>query len=360
MKRVLVLHGPNLDTLGTREPEVYGSQTLADLELMLTTFGERVGVEVTTFQSNHEGELIDTIRRSDVDALVVNPGALTHNSYALADAIRATAIPTVEVHFSNIKERESWRAVSVTGAACVATFYGRGPAGYRAALRHLVNRWTAPFETVRYGPHRDNIGDLRRGRSGLVVLIHGGVWRHQFERDTIESLAVDLNLRGYTTWNIEHRRIGLGGGWPASGHDALTALDFIPQLGITTDQVTVIGHSAGGYLGMWASPRSHTKVDLVVGLAPIVDLEHGVADEGEIVVESRLFLNAGAPPQADPGNTPTVLVHGEDDRVVPFAHSEGLVQRKGFPLLKSGHNHFDLLDPSKAHWPWVLEHLPST
>src|SRR5690606_22521300 len=142
---------------------------------MMVDFGSRLGVEIETFQSNHEGQLIEMIRDSRADGLVINPGGLTHTSVALADAIAASNIPTVEVHLSNIVERESWRSVSITAQACVASFYGRGPGGYRAAIRHLINRTLVPFQTVRYGPHPDNVGDLRSGNSHLVVFIHGGV-----------------------------------------------------------------------------------------------------------------------------------------------------------------------------------------
>lgn len=360
MKRILVINGPNLETLGRREPEVYGAQTLTDLNSMIVAFGIKLGVQVTTFQSNHEGELIEAIRGAEVDGLVINPAALTHTSIALADSIRASGLPCVEVHLSNIFERGQWRSISHTAEACVAQFYGRGLGGYRAAVRHLINRSAVSFDTVRYGPHHDNVGDLRIGNQELIILIHGGVWRHPFERDTIESLAVDLNQRGYTTWNLEHRRIGKGGGWPASGHDVLTALDFIPQLGLAPTRVTVLGHSAGGYLGLWASPRSDAVVDRVVGLAPIVDLEHGVQDAGELAPESRLFLDAGAPSQVDPGSVDTVLVHGEADQVVPFAHSLELAKHRGFELFRASGHHYDLLDPSKEHWEWVLARLAST
>ncbi len=359
-RRVLVVSGPNLDRLGTRQPEVYGNGTLADLERMLVEFGGRIGLEVSCVQSNHEGDLIDAVHAADVDGIVINPGALTHTSHALADAIRAIGIPTIEVHLSNMHEREPWRSTSVISDACVATYYGRGAGGYRAAFRHLVNRWAAPFETVSYGPHPDNVGDLRAGGESLVVFIHGGVWRHQFERDTIESLAVDLHLRGHTTWNIEYRRLGKGGGWPACGHDVLTALDFIPQLGRQFRTTTVVGHSAGGYLGLWAAPRSRSPIDLIAALAPIVDLDHGASNPGELITESQLFLDSGAPAQADPGPVRTILAHGPGDAVVPFAHSAGLVERRGFELLESGDHHYDLLDPSKPHWQWVLERLPST
>lgn len=355
MKHILIVNGPNLDLLGSREPEVYGDVTLPELEESIRGFGRSLGLEISWFQSNHEGEIIEALHDSEADGIVINPGALTHTSRALADAIAARESPTVEVHISNILEREPWRAQSLIEEACVKSIYGRGIAGYRAAIRHLVNRARSPAEVVRYGPHDDNVGDLRRGERGLVVLLHGGVWRHQFERDTTESLAVDLHSRGFSSWNLEYRRIGKGGGWPACGHDVLTALDFTPQLDIE-GPVIVLGHSVGSYLGLWAAARSRTPVDLFVGLASVLDLELGVSDRGELENESRTFLEAGAPPRVSPG-VPTILVHPINDSVVSFRHSYGLANGNGFPLLETEGGHYDLLDPSKAHWEWVVERL---
>jgi 3-dehydroquinate dehydratase-2 len=260
--RFLVVNGPNLDLLGTREPEVYGSTTLADLEAMIEGWATAMGAEAECIQSNSEAEIIDHIHDFGGDAVVINPGAFTHTSHAIADAIRGTGVQAVEVHISNIKEREPWRAESFIAAASVRTIYGRGLVGYRDAMRHLRNRAVVPLRVVRYGPHEDNIGDLRRGddRSELAVFVHGGLWRREYERDTTESLAVDMTTRGFDTWNIEYRRLGNGGGWPASGHDVLMALDSIPRLGVEPRRVVVVGHSAGSQLLMWAAQRTHTPI----------------------------------------------------------------------------------------------------
>jgi acetyl esterase/lipase len=215
-----------------------------------------------------------------------------------------------------------------------------------------------PFETVRYGPHEDNIGDLRRGEAGLVALVHGGIWRHQYRRDIMESLAVDLSGRGYHTWNVEYRTLGTGGGWPGSGHDVLTALDHAPRLGLGPVRA-VVGHSAGGYLAMWAAPRSASPVALCVGLAPIVDLDDAVESADVLAHESRLLRDAGAPTPVDPEAVPTVLVHGPADETVPIRHSTLLAQRRGLDILEFDGGHLDLLDPSKPHWGWVLERVGS-
>ena len=138
--RVLLLHGPNLNLLGTREPEIYGTATLGELEDRCRTWAAGLGMGIETFQSNHEGVLIDRIHDAigACDALLINPGALAHYSYALHDAIIAANLPAVEVHLSDIGAREEWRARSVTAPACLAVISGKGPEGYRHALEILA------------------------------------------------------------------------------------------------------------------------------------------------------------------------------------------------------------------------------
>jgi 3-dehydroquinate dehydratase-2 len=140
MKTLAILNGPNLDRLGKREPDVYGSASLADLEKAMRE--EFAGAaELEFFQSNHEGALIDRIGQladRKVAGLVINPGAWTHTSVALRDALLAASLPTVEVHISNIYRREEFRHKSLTAAACVAVISGLGFEGYHAAVRFLV------------------------------------------------------------------------------------------------------------------------------------------------------------------------------------------------------------------------------
>jgi 3-dehydroquinate dehydratase II len=140
MKKLAILNGPNLDRLGKREPEIYGSATLGDLETSLRKeFGAKATLEF--FQSNHEGELIDRIAKiadAKFDGIVINGGALTHTSVALRDALLGAHLPTVEVHISNIYKREEFRHVSLTAPACAAVITGLGLEGYHAALRFLL------------------------------------------------------------------------------------------------------------------------------------------------------------------------------------------------------------------------------
>ncbi|NHC07853.1 3-dehydroquinate dehydratase [Azonexus fungiphilus] len=141
--RILVVHGPNLNLLGTREPEHYGRTTLADINLALARLAESVGVELEAFQSNHEGALIERIhaaREQGVRAIIINPAAYTHTSVALRDALAAVAIPFVEVHLSNVHAREPFRQHSYFSDLAVGVICGLGHEGYRLALEYLLNK----------------------------------------------------------------------------------------------------------------------------------------------------------------------------------------------------------------------------
>ena len=141
--KILVINGPNMNMLGIRQPEIYGSATYEDLKAMIREEANRLGVEVSFFQSNHEGALVDAIQQAyfdRVDGIVINPGAYTHTSVALLDAVKAVSIPTVEVHISDPETREEFRHVSYIRAACVATIKGRGLEGYLEALRLLAEK----------------------------------------------------------------------------------------------------------------------------------------------------------------------------------------------------------------------------
>ena len=138
--KILVINGPNLNMLGIREPAHYGRETYKDLVEKIKAHAQKRGVEVTLYQSNHEGDLVDTIQAAYgvMDGIVINPGAYTHTSVALLDAVKSVSIPTVEVHISKVEEREEFRQISYIRLACVKTITGHGTDGYLEAMDFLI------------------------------------------------------------------------------------------------------------------------------------------------------------------------------------------------------------------------------
>lgn len=375
--RYLVLNGPNLGLLGTREPGIYGSMSLHDVEDQCVVWAAELGDSVECHQSNHEGVLIERIHaaRDRVDGIVLNAGAYTHTSYALHDALTAVGIPTVEVHISNVLEREPWRSESRIRPACVHAIYGRGTDGYHWAIRHLHHRLASPPTTLAYGDHPDQVGDLRLpgGRPGphpLVVLVHGGFWKHQWTRDTVDGIAADLTAKGVATWVPEYRRVGTGGGGQATVDDVATALAFAADLSdIDGGRIVVVGHSAGGHLALVTA--SGVDARAVVGLAAVSDL--GAADAAGLgggAVRGLLGdqpVDRYDPIRRLPLGLPQVLVHGDEDDSVPIGMSDHYVAEAEAAgddveyLRLEATGHFDLIDPRKAAWARtrtsILDHL---
>ncbi len=140
--KLMVINGPNLNFLGIREPEHYGNKTYKDLCDLIRAHGEKRGVEVKIFQSNHEGDLVDAIQSAygEFDGIVINPAAYTHTSVAILDAVKSVSLPTVEVHISKVSEREEFRQVSFIRSACIKTITGKGFEGYLEAMDLLIDR----------------------------------------------------------------------------------------------------------------------------------------------------------------------------------------------------------------------------
>ncbi len=140
MKKILVINGPNLNMLGVREPQIYGEKTYADLENYIEEYCAQKDIEVTVLQSNSEGEIIDFIHHAlgNYDGIVINPGAYTHYSYAISDALKSVEVPAVEVHLSNIHNREEFRSTSVTASSCIGQISGLGFCGYLLAIDYLA------------------------------------------------------------------------------------------------------------------------------------------------------------------------------------------------------------------------------
>ena len=141
--KILVINGPNMNMLGIRQPEIYGHATYEDLKSMIEGEAERLGAEVSFFQSNHEGALVDAIQQAyfdRVDGMIINPAAYTHTSVAILYALKAVALPAVEVHLSDVNSRESFRHISYAGMACEKTYAGFGFEGYKMAIEYLEGK----------------------------------------------------------------------------------------------------------------------------------------------------------------------------------------------------------------------------
>ncbi len=149
--KILVIHGPNLNLLGVREPDIYGVLTMDEINRRISSEAEKCGVEIDFYQSNHEGAIVDRIQEcmGRVDGIVMNPAAYTHYSIAIRDAIAAVKVPTVEVHLSEIQEREEFRHVSVIRDVCVKQIAGKGVDSYLEALRYLASEFLPEKEENR-------------------------------------------------------------------------------------------------------------------------------------------------------------------------------------------------------------------
>lgn len=381
--RIVIINGPNLNLIGTRSPEIYGSTSLEELNGACRSWAADAGASVDTYQSNHEGDLIDRLHAArDADGVVINPGAFTHYSYAIRDAIEAIRIPTVEVHISNVRDRESWRRISVVSDVCVATIFGRGVSGYRDAIRHLAARAGWPVETVTYGPDPDNVGDLRipegPGPHPVAVLLHGGFWRSTAARDLLDAAAVDLTERGWATWNVEFARVGGGGGWRATTADVAAAVGSLAEFAeghqLDLDRVVAVGHGSGGQLALQAAAGAkEPPISAVVALAPIGDLEAahraGIGSDAVNAFTRRTpeqspeRYAAASPIRNLPIGVPLLVVHGDGDDQVPAAISRAFAGRaadEGDTVVYhelEGVGHDELIDPATRAWAKVVEEI---
>lgn len=381
--RTVIINGPNLNLMGTRSPEIYGSTSLEELEDACRGWAIEVGWGAETFQSNHEGDIIDRLHAArDADGVVINPGAFTHYSYAIRDAIEAIRIPTVEIHISNIRDREPWRRTSVVSDVCSTTIFGRGIIGYRDAIRHLAARAAWTVETFAYGPDPDNVGDLRLPRGAgphpVAVLIHGGFWRDTVARDVLDPAAVDLTRRGWATWNVEFARVGSGGGWRATTADITAAIGSLLRLDEDHDldlgRVVLVGHGSGGHLALQAAAHKRdVPIAAVAALAPIGDLEAAhLAGVGDGAVEAFMRRAPEQSPErsaeASPINNlpigvPLLIIHGDEDECIPAAISRsfaGIAADGGDTVIYhelEGVGHDALTDPTTPAWEKVVDEV---
>ena len=235
----------------------------------------------------------------------------------------------------------------------------------------------------------DRVGDLRMpdgsGRHPIAVVIHGGLWQEQYRRDQMHDICEDLARRGWASWNIEYRRVGAGGGWPATFQDVAAAIDHVAALAdehpLDLTRVVTVGHSAGGHLALWAALRHNipagapgasplVRPTLAIGQAPIADLKRG-AHEG---VGGTAVLDlmgsgtdefpdryaAGSPIELLPGGVPMLLVHGAEDHLIPVSLSRAFAEAArshgdDAALVTVGGGHFEHLDPSTEAWAAAVQ-----
>lgn len=361
--RILIINGPNLNLLGTREPGTYGSATLRNLENEWQQHASRVRVGIAAFQSNHEGAIIDAIQGASgrFDGIILNAGALTHYSYAIYDALVAVDIPTVEVHISNIYEREDWRHRSVTGVAAIATIYGRGTTGYINAIDLLTAHITMPHEIRSYGEGPSDVLDIRRadieGPAPVAVIVHGGFWRDVWKRDIMAPLSSAVTQLGWSTVNVEYTRGS--GSFPQAVDDVARALDWVrgnaDTYNFDRSRIVAVGHSAGGYLALKAAHANPTLAG-VIALAPVTDLTalseaRPDDDPAEAFIGCAYDTDPGLWQEASLSGEPLVpvhLIHGTEDDTVAPSHTTDYVRNHSETATQTmieGVGHMGIVDP---------------
>lgn len=336
-------------------------------------------------------------RRTGADVDVTGPLAVAELRKRLAaDHYAGAVLELAPVDDGSVADAVARAAFDVVGVrrgdptggpcavedACTTTVTGRGTSGFVWALWHLYARHERPPRTLSYGEEPAHVADLRVPESAapatVVVLLHGGFWRHEWGRDLMDGLALDLTRRGFATWNVEYRRLGpTGGGWPATRDDvvrAVTALTDHAAEGVRVDRVVLLGHSAGAQLALRAAAElaeGGQRPALVVAISGLLDLERAARDGvGWGSVEA--FMSGSpdrvphryrdATPIANvPLGVPQLLAHGTADEHVPAAQSESYRDRAGAAgdavelVHLAGADHFVVIDPTSDAWTATVD-----
>lgn len=360
------------------------SDETAALPARCAEWAERTGVEVDVVGPVGVGGLPARLAGERYAGAVVELAGVS-NDDALAAAIAATAYPVIAVSRHTLRE-----GTSVVEAACAATLAGRGTGGFVWALWHLHALRTHAPRTLSYGRRPAQVGDLRLpegpGRRATVVLVHGGFWRHEWARDLMDGVAVDLSRRGYGTWNIEYRRCGpTGGGWPHTGDDvvrAVTSLALLAAGDVDLDRLVLLGHSAGAQLALRAAAElrdRHRPPALVVAMSGLFDLD-AAAREGVGWGSVETFMGGGpdempaayrdaAPILHVPLGVPQLVVHGTADTHVPYTQTDSYHRRASDAgdtvevVALEDADHFAVIDPTSAAWAATVaaleRHVPA-
>jgi acetyl esterase/lipase len=355
---------------------------IADLETRCARWAAASGATVDVVPPADTAELVGHLRQaadSGAAGVVLERPASTDVA-ELADVVSAIDVPVVAFSPDHVADRSS-----SLDRACVRVIHGRGPSGVRWALAHLRARVTAPFREWAYGDGPDRVGDLRippdvTHRAPLAVILHGGFWRDEWERDLMDAAAVDLTTRGWITWNVEYRRMGpSGGGWRATLDDARAVVAAVGDLpaAVDTSRILLLGHSAGAQLALYATARSRQSgaavtPALVAALAPLTDLVAAARDGvgwgsvtdflGDPDRQPRRYGEA-SPAARLPIGVPQLLVHGLKDRHVPVVLSRAytrMARAAGdhVELIEiPDADHFRMIDPGDAAWTTLMSAL---
>lgn len=312
-----------------------------------------------------------TLESLAADAVVVNPGD--------------QELPEIAVPFVVVGFRGPGGSLARYVDGGVDRISGRGIDGYRWAVRYLCAQAEWPFAVYRYGGGPEQVAELRlpatEGPVPLVVLVHGGGWKHRWQRDLMAPLAVDLARRGYATWNLEFRRVGGGGGWPATFDDVRTGIDILADLAedvaVDLDRVCFLGHSSGGHLALWAAANvSAVRPGLVVSIAGVTDPVEAARREligGENIAAALLGglpeevperYAMASPSAALPLGVPQVLVQGLQDYIPDLVDLTRAYVRAGEAVGDSirllelpDADHLGPLEPAGSAWQAIVHEI---
>ena len=363
--RIVAVPGPGLDGRAARQ------------------WGNEAGIEVE-LRPGDPAVNVAELAADGLTGVLLGPGPAALYDPALAAAVGTLGLPVVAVEPGNLRKTGPAPEDSAFVAAGGRVLYGRGQDTGRHGILYLARRRQGRPDTLAYGPGPGQEGDLWLPASGgphpVVLLLHGGFWYHAWERDLMDGLALDLARRGVAAWNVEYRRVGAGGGWPAPADDADRATEHLlalaPVYDLDVSRLAVVGHSAGAQLALWLAARgrrAEVRPALVVGLATIGDLAAARDDRigGGSVARLLDGADAGAegaladasPIARLPIGVAQILAHAADDDVVPPSQTDcyaAAAVEAGDDVtvlrLPSG-GHFDLIDPATAAWATVASAL---